>query len=80
MIFRRVNTRPTWHWGHQWSEMDRLRKELNALVDGPYSQSATEPSAGVFPLMNVTEDINNFYIPGRTAGDQGRRTEHIRDR
>jgi len=68
MIFRRVNTWPAWHWGQQWSEMDRLRKELNALVDGTYSQNATEPSAGVFPLMNVTEDINNFYIRAELPG------------
>ncbi len=68
MIFRRVNTWPTWHWRDQWSEMDRLRRELNALVDGSYSQNATEPSAGVFPLMNMTEDNNNFYIRAELPG------------
>jgi HSP20 family molecular chaperone IbpA len=66
--FRRVNTWPAWHWRNQWGEMDRLRRELNALVDGSYGQTATEPSAGVFPLMNVTEDGNNFYIRAELPG------------
>jgi HSP20 family protein len=68
MIFRRVNTWPAWHWRNQWGEMDRLRRELNALIDGSYGQNATEPSAGVFPLMNVTEDSNNFYIRAELPG------------
>jgi HSP20 family protein len=33
----------------------------------------TEPSAGVFPLMNVTEDEDNYYVraelPGFKAGE-----------
>ena len=68
MIFRRINTRPTWQWQNQWGEMDRLRKELNALIEGSFSQRITEPSAGVFPLMNVTEDTNNFYIRAELPG------------
>ena len=68
MIFRRVNTWPTWHWRNQWGEMDRLRRELNALIDGSYGNSLTEPSAGVFPLINVTEDANNFYIRAELPG------------
>ncbi len=73
MIFRRVNTWPAWHWQNQWGEMDRLRRELNTLIDGPYQRDMTEPAAGVFPLMNVSEDANNFYIraelPGIKAGE-----------
>jgi HSP20 family protein len=73
MIFRRVNHWPAWQWRNQWGEMDRLRRELNALVDSSYDRSPTEPSAGVFPLMNVSEDSNNFYIraelPGIKADD-----------
>jgi len=68
MIFRRVNNWPAWQWRNQWGEMDRLRKELNALVDGSHDRSVTEPSAGVFPMMNVTEDANNFYIRAELPG------------
>lgn len=68
MIFRRVNTWPTWQWRNQWSEMDRLKKDLNAIIEGSYSRSETEPSAGVFPLMNVTEDTNNYYIRAELPG------------
>ena len=73
MIFRRVNSWPTWHWRNQWDEMDRLRRELNTLTESLVGRSFNEPSAGVFPLINVTEDTNNFYIraelPGIKAGE-----------
>ena len=68
MIFRRVNTWPAWHWRNQWDEMDRLRRELNALTGGSYGNSMTEPSAGVFPLINVTEDANNYYVRAELPG------------
>ena len=68
MIFRRVNTWPAWQWRNQWDEMDRLRRELNALIDGSYGNSLREPSAGVFPLINVTEDANNYYIRAELPG------------
>ena len=48
--------------------MDRLRRELNALIDGSYGNSMTEPSAGVFPLMNVTEDASNYYVRAELPG------------
>ena len=73
MIFRRVNSWPAWHWRNQWDEMDRLRKEINLLTEGLLGRQFMESSAGVFPLMNVTEDTNNFYIraelPGMKAED-----------
>lgn len=68
MIFRRVNSLPTWHWRNQWDEMDRLRRELNALTESSVGRGFSEPSAGVFPLMNVTEDTNNFYIRAELPG------------
>jgi HSP20 family protein len=48
------------------SEMDRL---FDHLAGGTYR----EPGAGVFPLTNVTEDKDNYYIraelPGVKADD-----------
>jgi HSP20 family protein len=44
------------------------------LLSGGYSRSLFgEPAAGVFPLMNVTEDKDNYYVraelPGLKAED-----------
>ena len=38
------------------------------LIDGSYGNSLREPSAGVFPLINVTEDANNYYIRAELPG------------
>ena len=73
MIFRRMNSWPTWHFGDQWDQTDRLRRALNTLTESLSGRDFGEPSAGVFPLMNVTEDTNHFYIraelPGITANE-----------
>ena len=68
MIFRRVNSWPTWHFRNQWDEMDRLKRALNTLNESFVDRGFGEPSAGVFPLMNVTEDSNNFYIRAELPG------------
>jgi HSP20 family protein len=41
-------------------EMDRLSETL--------SRGWGEPAAGVFPLMNVTEDKDNYYIRAELPG------------
>ena len=54
-------------------ELDRMRRTLDYLSKGsnlPYSDA---PAAGVFPLTNITEDTDNFYVctelPGMDPGD-----------
>jgi HSP20 family protein len=58
-------------WRNTYGELDRLRQEMNQLM-GAFSGSY-EPGAGVFPLVNVTEDMEGFHVtaelPGVTPGD-----------
>jgi HSP20 family protein len=42
-------------------DMDRLFQGLTGAVSG-------EPGAGVFPLANVTEDKNNYYVRAELPG------------
>ena len=73
MIFRRVSNWPAWNYRNQWEEMESLRKQIGALIEGSSGKLFSEPSAGVFPLMNVTEDNDNYYVraelPGIKAGE-----------
>ncbi len=68
MIFRRMNSWPTWQFRDQWDEMDRLKRALNTLTESLSGRDLGEPSAGVFPLMNVTEDANHLYIRAELPG------------
>lgn len=74
MIFRRVTGWPSWGGGwNPFGEIERIRQEMNRLQDAFTRGLMGERAAGVFPLMNVTEDKNSYYIraelPGIKAGD-----------
>lgn len=72
MIIRRFGDWPAWMSGSPFDELDRLQRQMDRLTDQLWGASR-EPRAGVFPLMNVTEDKDNFYVraelPGVSAED-----------
>jgi HSP20 family protein len=69
MFLRRLTGWPTGEWTSAFSELDRLRRQMDWLTEG----LSRGPAAGVFPLMNMTEDADNYYVraelPGIKAGD-----------
>ena len=73
MLLRRVSGFPRWERRSDFDELERLRGQMNSLFEGLSGSSFTVPTAGVFPLMNLTEDGDNFYIraelPGIKADD-----------
>jgi HSP20 family protein len=73
MLIRRVSGFPEWERRSSFDELERLRSQMNNLFEGLSGRSFTFPTAGVFPLMNLTEDSDNFYVraelPGIKADD-----------
>lgn len=60
-----------------FAELDRMRRQMDAL-SGMFYRGMPERrvmSAGVFPLLNLTENQDNYYIraelPGMKAEDLG---------
>jgi HSP20 family protein len=45
-----------------------MRREMDRLFEGLTGGTSREPAAGVFPLTNVTEDSNNYYIRAELPG------------
>jgi HSP20 family protein len=72
MIVRRRFGVPTWGLPNL-NELDRMRRQMGRLLADITGDAAGEPSAGVFPLTNVTEGKENYYVraelPGVTAED-----------
>jgi len=69
MIFRRVTGWPTWGGGwNPFGEIERIRQEMNRLQDAFARGLIGERAAGVFPMMNVTEDKDSFYVRAELPG------------
>lgn len=74
MLLRRATGWPTWDWTSPFAELERLRRQMDLLSEGLFgTRLRPAPTAGVFPLINITEDKDNFYVraelPGLTAED-----------
>ena len=67
MIYRRLFDLPTWRFRSPLDELFRMRQQLDQMFEGsrsPYQH----PGAGVFPLINLTEDKDNYYIRAELPG------------
>lgn len=74
MLLRRTAGWPRWEWTGPFDELERLRRQMDLLTGGlAGGRVVSAPAAGVFPLMNVTEDKDNYYVraelPGLRADD-----------
>ena len=68
MIIRRIGGWPTLGWRSPVGELERMRTEMDRLSEALTGPLFREPLAGVFPLMNVTEDKENYYVRAELAG------------
>ena len=67
MIYRRFLNLPTWRFRSPLDELFRMRQHLDQMFEdtsAPYRR----PTAGVFPLINLTEDKNNYYVRAELPG------------
>ena len=68
MLFRRVTDWPTRDWTSPFDELERMRRQMDWLSEGLTKGPWIGPSAGVFPLMNVTEDKDKYYVRAELPG------------
>ncbi len=71
MIVRRIENWPTWDRSSPFEELERMRRQMDRLSEGITGHFLREPSAGVFPLVNTTEDHGNYYIRAELPGVKG---------
>ena len=68
MFLRRVTDRPAWGWTSPFEELERIRNRMDWLTGALPTGLRQETSSGVFPLMNVTEDEDNYYVRAELPG------------
>lgn len=67
MLVRRSLNWPTWNYAAPFSDLVRLRSQMDQLFDG-LSGASQMPTAGVFPLINVAEDKEAYRIRAELPG------------
>ncbi|RJP78573.1 MAG: Hsp20/alpha crystallin family protein [Desulfobacteraceae bacterium] len=67
MMFRRYFGVPDWSFRRRVEEFENLRKQLNFMNDA-FMGVAPGRKAGVFPLVNLTEDKENYYLRAELPG------------
>jgi HSP20 family protein len=68
MLLRRVTGWPTREWRSPFDELERMRRELDRAFGDLSGRVFRAPIAGVFPLTNVTEDTDHFYVRAELPG------------
>lgn len=72
MIYRRFLGFPSWEFRSPFTELERMKRQMDRLMEG-LSSTYQRPYAGVFPLINLTETKDSFFVraelPGVVAGD-----------
>lgn len=68
MFYRRLFDIPTWGFNKTFSDFDRLRRQMEELYGALSGGAIPMPTAGVFPLTNVTEDKENYYVRAELPG------------
>jgi HSP20 family protein len=68
MLLRRITDWPRGASANPFEDLERMRRNLDLLSGGLSRGLFREPSAGVFPLMNVTEDKDNYYVRAELPG------------
>jgi HSP20 family protein len=68
MIIRRIGRWPRWGTGNAFEELERMRRQMDRLSEGLSGGVFQEPTAGVFPLINTTEDKDSYYVRAELPG------------
>ena len=68
MIYRPMLSFPTWRFRSSFDDLERMRQQMDRLMESFPGQRSQERSAGVFPLVNLTEDRNHFYLRAELPG------------
>ena len=56
-----------WH-RDPFSEMNRLRREMDRIFGDYAGRRGIAPAAGVFPPLNISEDDSNLYVRAELPG------------
>ena len=71
-MLRQIFDLPNYGWKNAFDDLDKMRQDMNRLFGSVSGRPYWQAHAGVFPLVNITEDANNFYIYSEIPGMDGK--------
>jgi HSP20 family protein len=69
MIVRRINF-PDFGWRGTFTDLERMRRDMDRLFEQVSGRTYRPLTAGVFPLINLTEDKDTYYVRAELPGLQ----------
>ena len=66
MIVTRIHPRRPWNWS--LGEFDRMRRDMARLQDAMTRGFFSDNGPGLFPLVNISQDKDNFYVRAELPG------------
>jgi HSP20 family protein len=73
MLYRQMFGLPTWRARGPFTELERMRQQMDRLMETLSPDTFSARPAGVFPLINLTEDRESYHLraelPGVKADD-----------
>jgi HSP20 family protein len=67
MIVRRFNV-PTVGWRGAFEDLERMRRDMDRMFHHMLGRTYRPETAGVFPLINLTENKDNYYVRAELPG------------
>ncbi len=67
MIYRRFFGLPGYEVNQPFADLERMRRQMERLFEGFYGPYQRDV-AGVFPLINLTENKDSYYIRAELPG------------
>ncbi|NNL77032.1 MAG: Hsp20/alpha crystallin family protein [Desulfobacterales bacterium] len=68
MILKRMFDFPNYGWPGAFDDLERMRRDMDRLFGQVAGKAYWPVHAGVFPLVNVTEDKDHLYIRSEIPG------------
>ena len=59
---------PNYGWRGAFDDLERMRRDMDRLFGQVVGRAYWPPHAGVYPLLNVTGDKDNFYVRAEIPG------------
>ncbi len=68
MIIRKMFDTPYWRLQSPFQEIVQMRREMDRLFENLPGRPFGTPRAGVYPLINLTEDTDSYYVQAELPG------------